>query len=102
MVSNSFNNVSYRFIQMMIPTYSFLAWANNTGFPFGKPADQVPGFDPIIGQASGDPGARVMGGTNPQNATQNLPLPAEWVVSKGGEYFFAPSISALKSTFASA
>ncbi|KAK7678571.1 hypothetical protein QCA50_018443 [Cerrena zonata] len=78
-----------------------VSWANNTGFPFGKPADQVPGFDPIIGQAA-DPASRIMGGTNPQNATANLGLPAEWVVSKGGEYFFAPSISALKTTFATA
>ncbi|KAK7678568.1 hypothetical protein QCA50_018440 [Cerrena zonata] len=79
------------------------SWANNEGFPFGKPADQTPGFDPIIGQAP-DPNSRVrvVGGTNPQNATANLSLPTDWVVSKGGEYFFAPSISALKTTFATA
>lgn len=27
-------------------------------------------------------------------------LPVEWVISKGGEYFFSPSISALREVFA--
>ncbi|CAL1715804.1 unnamed protein product [Somion occarium] len=73
------------------------SWANNTGFPIQKP--EVPGFDPIIGQAA-DPTSRTMSGSNPQNQTATLSLPTEWVVSKGGEYFFAPSISVLRDTFA--
>lgn len=75
------------------------AWANTVGFPIGKPADQQPGFDPIIGLVS-DNSLRTMGGADPAQPTKNLTLSAEWVLSKGGEYFFAPSISALRSTFA--
>ena len=41
-----------------------------------------------------------MEGTNPASQGTALSLSAEWVVPKGGEYFFSPSISALKGTFA--
>lgn len=77
----------------------WLAWANFTGFPLGKPKDQTPGFDPIIGQTS-DLSIRSMSGAIPGNPTGTLSLTQEWVESKGGEYFFSPSISALKETFA--
>ena len=40
-----------------------------------------------------------MSGTNPNSQATELPLP-EWVIPKGGEYFFSPSIPALKETFA--
>lgn len=79
-------------------TSLLLAWANNTGFPFGKTVAE-PGFDPIIGQAVGG-AVRAMAGTNPQKGPDNLTLTADWVISKGGEYFFSPSIPALKSKFA--
>jgi Dyp-type peroxidase family len=73
------------------------SWANNPNFPIQK--NEVPGFDPIIGQTN-DGGVRTLSGTNPANHPANLDLPTEWVVSKGGEYFFSPSISALEETFA--
>ena len=75
-------------------------WANDPGFIFGKPGPE-PGFDPIIGSSIGSSGteARSMVGTNPASQSTSLPLPT-WVVPKGGEYFFSPSISALKTTFA--
>lgn len=40
-----------------------------------------------------------MVGTDPKDQGNSLPLPT-WVVPKGGEYFFSPSISALRSKFA--
>ncbi|RDX44006.1 Dyp-type peroxidase [Lentinus brumalis] len=73
------------------------SWANNTGFPIQK-NPIVPGFDPIIGQQS-NLAPRTLSGTDPNNQGANLSLPTEWVVPKGGEYFFAPSIPALKSKF---
>lgn len=81
----------------LVHGFQFLqqSWANNTTFP---PKKGTPGFDPIIGQAP-DEGPRTMSGTNPYSQTTELPLP-EWVVPKGGEYFFSPSIPALKETFA--
>lgn len=72
-------------------------WADNTGFPINKPV--TPGFDPIIGQQS-DLAIRTLSGTDPNNQTATLSLPAEWVVPKGGEYFFSPSIPALRTKFA--
>lgn len=42
-----------------------------------------------------------MTGSNPQNVAATLDLGFQvWVVPKGGEYFFSPSISVLRDTFA--
>lgn len=73
-----------------------LAWANEINFP---PKGMTSGFDPIIGQAT-DPTSRIITGANVRDQTATLSLTEEWVVSKGGEYFFTPSISALRDTFA--
>ncbi len=59
----------------------------------------MPGIDPIIGQTN-DPTLFKMSGTNPGSQGTDLTLPRQWVVPKGGEYFFTPSIPALKGTFA--
>ncbi|KAI1304801.1 hypothetical protein F5Y03DRAFT_406785 [Xylaria venustula] len=78
------------------------SWANNRNFPpktTVAPPVPAPGIDPIIGV--GNP--RQMVGTSPDvsGANQELNFAAEWVIPRGGEYFFAPSILALKNTFAS-
>lgn len=73
-------------------------WANNTGFPIRKDP-VIPGFDPIIGQTSNQT-IRTLSGTDPNNQGAELSLTAEWVVPKGGEYFFSPSIPALRTKFA--
>ncbi|KAG8994444.1 hypothetical protein FRB93_001565 [Tulasnella sp. JGI-2019a] len=66
-------------------------WANDPTFaPSHTPQ---PGWDPIIGQAGTS--ARFMNGYNIQDTTQNLVLKQEYVISRGGEYFFSPSISAI-------
>ena len=76
-------------------------WANRIDFPPKSPV--TPGFDPIIGQNINGPGGtglRTMVGANPSEQSKTLDLPVEWVVPKGGEYFFSPSIPALRDTFA--
>ena len=84
----------FRFFGLITRT----GWANNTGFPPKAPV--TPGFDPIIGQAGSNITSRSLVGTDPNNQSASLSLATEWVVPKGGEYFFSPSIPALKSTFA--
>ncbi|KAF8344609.1 hypothetical protein F5887DRAFT_1062028 [Amanita rubescens] len=79
----------FRFLQ--------INWANNITFPFTQTTSQVPGFDAIIGQGAN----RQLSGTNPDDPTLELKLPINWVVPRGGEYFFAPSLAALKGTIAS-
>lgn len=67
-------------------------WANQPTFaPSHAPE---PGWDPIIGQAG--TGTRFMNGYDIQNTNANLQLEQEFVVSRGGEYFFSPSISAIR------
>lgn len=65
-------------------------------FPFGK--TQTVGHDPIIGQA-GNNAPRTTFGINPFNTTRSYSIP-EFITPRGGEYFFSPSITALKSTIA--
>jgi deferrochelatase/peroxidase EfeB len=75
-------------------------WANNKGFPF---KNVEPGFDAIIGAAIGATDqveTRTISGTNPNDTTAPLSLTQDWVVPKGGGYFFSPSIPALRETFA--
>ncbi|KAI1339968.1 Dyp-type peroxidase [Xylariaceae sp. FL0016] len=78
------------------------SWANTAGFPPGKdkltPPVATPGIDPIIGV--GTPRQMVGTDPDPKLSDQELDFTAEWVVSRGGGYFFSPSIPALKSKFA--
>ncbi|KAJ7260803.1 DyP-type peroxidase [Mycena rebaudengoi] len=72
-------------------------WANNPNFVQGKP-----GFDPIIGSNASHP--REVFGLDPDDLKANLTMKGKFsklsyfVVSKGGEYFFSPSLSAIKDT----
>lgn len=67
-------------------------WANNTGFRF-----QGGGVDAVMGQVN-DQAEVDMLGLFPQDANRPLALPGinRFVVPKGGEYFFSPSLTALK------
>ncbi|KAJ7592102.1 fungal peroxidase [Mycena floridula] len=67
------------------------AWANAPGFIFNK--NVKPGFDPIIGANKG--AARGVVGLDPSAPTGTITLQKDFVVSRGGEYFFSPPISAL-------
>ncbi|KAJ7143350.1 fungal peroxidase [Mycena crocata] len=66
-------------------------WANNPSFVHGGV-----GFDPIIGANKGAP--RPVFGLDSTDVTRNITLVTDFVVSRGGEYFFSPSLSALAGT----
>jgi len=83
----------------LVNGFQFLqhSWANNANFPpfTGLPAPQDPGLDPLIGQ-----GDRAMSGLDPLNPQNVTGLPT-FIIPRGGEYFFSPSLKGLKSTIAS-
>jgi Dyp-type peroxidase family len=78
-------------------------WANNPGFPFGNTAKiTTPGIDLIIGQSNAT-GGRTAQGIKPNDANDpanTINTPSNFVVPRGGEYFFSPSLSALKNKLA--
>jgi len=84
------------------------SWVNNTQFPPNTPAGQTPGLDPLIGQGPGrtaqdtDDIPPNMTGTDPNDPDKQLTLSEEWVVARGGEYFFSPSVTGLGLIAASA
>ena len=66
------------------------AWANNKDF-----VDLWAGIDPVIGQVTQ---ARPLAGNDGWSDKSNLDFDiADFVTLKGGEYFFAPSLSFLRS-----
>ena len=91
------------------PLTTFIGWADNNTFPpkpTSAPAGQVIGIDPIIGQKNVDPALvavdptaddRVVIGSFPGEEKSELTIPQEFVVTRGGEYFFSPSLEALSS-----
>jgi deferrochelatase/peroxidase EfeB len=67
------------------------SWVNNSGF--SQPGS---GIDPIIGQAA-QPRPFLGAAPTSKDAAQKPHLSfREFVVMQGGEYFFAPAISAVK------
>ncbi|THU82835.1 fungal peroxidase [Dendrothele bispora CBS 962.96] len=76
------------------------SWVNNANFFFGKAVP--PGVDPIIGrvQDSAFDTARTVSGTNPLNTSETITLDTEFIINRGGEYFFSPPISALSGKLA--
>ncbi|PVH96478.1 peroxidase TAP [Periconia macrospinosa] len=74
-------------------------WANNVAFPPGS--SPTPGQDPLIGQTK-DESPRIITGAFANDTSKPLTLLQHWVDSKGGEYFFTPSIPTLKNVIAKA
>jgi len=73
------------------------AWADNDNFPpFSGNISPPPGLDPLIGQ-----GIRTMIGLDPVQPLKPTSF-GVFITPKGGEYFFSPSISGLKSKIAQA
>ncbi|KAE8382373.1 hypothetical protein BDV26DRAFT_288655 [Aspergillus bertholletiae] len=72
-------------------------WCNKNTFPSGKKritGDPGPGADPICGQPNG-PDPFVMGLCDGENQNVHVDLQCS-VIPRGGEYFFSPSIAALR------
>ncbi|KAK0443357.1 Dyp peroxidase [Desarmillaria tabescens] len=82
-------NQGFRFLQQN--------WVNNANF-----FQSGTGVDPIIGSAGTDPSSRSrpIAGLDPTDPTRVITLQSDFVVSRGGEYFFSPSISAILNTIA--
>ncbi|CAA7264490.1 unnamed protein product [Cyclocybe aegerita] len=72
------------------------SWANNPTFPPFETTPETPGLDPIIGQGPN----RELSGYDPNDPSKVLKLDDLWVVPRGGEYFFSPSIKAMKDLIA--
>ncbi|KAF5367753.1 hypothetical protein D9758_009861 [Tetrapyrgos nigripes] len=105
-------NTGFRFIQQN--------WVDNANFFFGKNRNYVslilanvlsgnlnsPGVDPIIGRDSSASSVapadsdRVVSGSDPLDSAHLFTLDIDFVVSRGGEYFFSPPISALTGQLA--
>lgn len=82
-------NAGFRFIQRN--------WANKANFVPGK-SDPTPGVDPIIGALSG--AQRPVSGLDPTDSNRDITLVTDFVQSRGGEYFFSPSLSAIAGKLA--
>lgn len=52
-------------------------------------------MDPIIGSAIGPKRPREATGTDPSDLSAELVMPRDFVVARGGEYFWVPSLKAL-------
>ncbi|KAJ6571984.1 dye-decolorizing peroxidase precursor [Mycena capillaripes] len=72
----------FRFLQQ--------TWANSPNF-----VHSGVGVDPVIGALAG--AQRLISGLDPTDATKTTTLTTDFVVSRGGEYFFSPSLSAIAS-----
>jgi hypothetical protein len=110
--SSSFNTVRLLVVAYIRggPLTPCIGWADNATFPpkpTSKPAGQFIGLDPIIGQQNVDPAALAHDptkddhddiGSFPGEETTPLTIPQQFVVSRGGEYFFSPSLAALSSS----
>ncbi|KAK4182345.1 Dyp-type peroxidase [Podospora australis] len=65
-----------------------MIWCNNDSFPKGGS-----GFDPIVGQAKRPEDLKTL---ITADGTEQVPINPPLVTFRGGEYFFVPSIPALK------
>ncbi|KAF4612368.1 hypothetical protein D9613_003959 [Agrocybe pediades] len=74
------------------------SWVNNATFPFAETTPEVPGLDPLISASTLTD--RKLSGIDPNNPSTELKLEDQWVVPRGGEYFFTPSIKGLKEKIA--
>lgn len=78
-------------------------WADSTVNPhsyLSQTGDQAAGHDPIIGQQPTNNRQRIFTLRVDPRTFETMALPGNWVLPTGGGYFFAPSITALKTVLA--
>ena len=75
------------------------AWANNEKFPPNGSGAPVPGLDPFIGQTAAAPPVEVLNQGMGLKDGPEIKISSKnpFVVPRGGEYFFSPSISSLRN-----
>jgi hypothetical protein len=79
-----------------------VVWANDPQFLSHEwDLETAPGFDPLIGQTSNPDAKREMTGLHQNDLSQPSILP-DFVQSRGGEYFFIPSIKCVREVFGTA
>ncbi|CAD6446944.1 913b47fc-6338-4745-ad9f-1369fef5f7d1 [Sclerotinia trifoliorum] len=81
--------------------FNFLTtrWASNHHFPDRKDkfvGEHGPGIDAIVGQRQDSHPPRSIGLPDGKDPTEARVVLEQWVIHRGGEYFFSPSIKALK------
>ncbi|KAG9012157.1 hypothetical protein FRB90_006850 [Tulasnella sp. 427] len=109
---------SYQSTLIMGFTFIQETWANNVQFPFGKDLDGPtgnqqlipetqgdlttgPGYDPIIGANSEsvlntlNGRTRFVRGEDPNNLNDSITIGQDWILARGGEYFWVPSLNAV-------
>jgi len=75
-------------------------WADSTIHPcayHGQAGDVAAGYDPLIGQRLTNGPKRTFTLQVEPQSFETLTLTQAWVIPMGGGYFFAPSITALKT-----
>lgn len=90
--------------QQTMLTYVFLffsGWASNKVFASKKGLEDSPGVDPIVSQRSRptDQGGTFCIYDKDEKPNQLKLGYLPWIEQKGGEYFFTPSLKALKTVF---
>ena len=78
-------------------------WADSISNPHsyrGDGNEYAAGHDPIIGQEPASGRGRIFTLRIDSHTFETISLPPDWVVNTGGDYFFTPSIRALKTILA--
>jgi hypothetical protein len=93
---------AHRSLTSIILIGGSLDWYNNPTFPPSPNKSVQPGLDPIFGQTGKEDQSvyRSMTGTNSNYEQELMSFPHRLIDPRGGEDFFAPSISTMRNCIA--